>query len=463
MIPNRSPWIEQLRRTRPAVSLDTDIDTDVAVVGGGIAGITTAFFTLTHTDKRVVLLEASKVAHGATGHNAGQLTSYFERPFPDIVEEFGLKLACEGQRSVESAWELIEHMVSAAGLATPIHRFIGHAGLSTHDQVFEHLATNRLRVEGGLAPHPMYVSETWDGRHDIPEKYTGLYKVVYTEEIQQLLETKHTDFIAAVSSQKGCTNSAQLSEELEGYLLSTYPERFALHEYAPVRTVTLNEHDAVLSVGEHAVRASRVVLCTNGFENFHIENTYGAPIDRKFHHSVVGRIGYMSGYIEPATEAPTALSYLLPHTGPIDALSGESYFYLTRRPYQHENHQPHNLVCTGGPEKVLPNNAEYERENYCPEDVREDIDAFLNKHYAKHPGQETTYAFCWHGLMGYTPNRIRRIGVEPCNPILMYNLGCNGVGILPSIYGSKRIAQLVNGEQVSPSIFDPGDSRCAIE
>jgi glycine/D-amino acid oxidase-like deaminating enzyme len=36
----------------------------------------------------------------------------------------------------------------------------------------------------------------------------------------------------------------------------------------------------------------------------------------------------------------------------------------------------------------------------------------------------------------------------------MYNLGCNGVGILPSIYGAKRIAQLLAGETLGPSIFD---------
>lgn len=139
--------------------------------------------------------------------------------------------------------------------------------------------------------------------------------------------------------------------------------------------------------------------------------------------------------------------------------TGENYFYLTRRPHEHEGKSSYNLICAGGPEKVLPSGAEYDRENYCPEDVRVTIDDFLRNSYSKHPKGEVEYSFCWHGLMGYTPNGIRRIGREPCNPVLLYNLGCNGIGILPSIFGSLQISKLLNGEKLKPSIFDPSDQR----
>jgi glycine/D-amino acid oxidase-like deaminating enzyme len=57
--------------------------------------------------------------------------------------------------------------------------------------------------------------------------------------------------------------------------------------------------------------------------------------------------------------------------------------------------------------------------------------------------------------MGFTPNGVRLIGPEPYNPILYYNLGCNGVGLLPSIYGARKIARFIVGEKLKPSIFDP--------
>ena len=87
--PNRSPWIAQLRPDGPPRPLDADAATDVAIVGAGIAGVATAFFTLRATDDRVMLIERDRVARGATGRNAGQLTTYFERPLFEIADEFG--------------------------------------------------------------------------------------------------------------------------------------------------------------------------------------------------------------------------------------------------------------------------------------------------------------------------------------------------------------------------------------
>jgi glycine/D-amino acid oxidase-like deaminating enzyme len=132
---------------------------------------------------------------------------------------------------------------------------------------------------------------------------------------------------------------------------------------------------------------------------------------------------------------------------------------MTRRPHEHKGENSFNLVCAGGPDKVLPNGAEYSREMMCSEDMKMLIDDFLRENYAKYPQEGSEYAFCWHGLMGYTPNGIRRIGPEPVNPTLLYNLGCNGVGILPSVYGGKKISQFINGENMPKSIFDPVDQR----
>jgi glycine/D-amino acid oxidase-like deaminating enzyme len=55
--PSRSPWIDQLRTDLEPRPLDSDITTDVAVVGAGIAGLATAFFLLRETDERVLLIE----------------------------------------------------------------------------------------------------------------------------------------------------------------------------------------------------------------------------------------------------------------------------------------------------------------------------------------------------------------------------------------------------------------------
>lgn len=437
--------------------LAEDLETDVVVVGGGIAGVTTAFFTLRDTDKRVVLIEADKIAHGATGYNAGQITSYFERPLSELVDEFGLELAIDGQKAVESGWMLIDEIVAEASLQTPVYRFTGYAGLTSLEQVQQHLRNNRYRLMGGLQAEGVLVAEEWTERAGIGSEYSDLYTLVPEVDLRNLLETTNTEYVAALTYQKGCTNSAVFTEELLGYLSTRYPERFRFFEGSPVRTVVLDGAGVTLHIREQKVRAERVVLATNGFEGFTIENTGGPNINTSFHHSVDGRIGYMSGYLEPLNRAPIAISYFSSSPGSDNDPTGEAYFYLTRRPHEHEGQSLYNLVCTGGPEKVLPNGATYSREYSCDEAMREEIDDFLRSNYATYPEEDPAYSFCWHGLMGYTPNGVRRVGVEPLNEALLYNLGCNGVGILPSIYGGHRIAAILKGERLAPSIFDPRD------
>jgi glycine/D-amino acid oxidase-like deaminating enzyme len=72
---------------------------------------------------------------------------------------------------------------------------------------------------------------------------------------------------------------------------------------------------------------------------------------------------------------------------------------------------------------------------------------------ARPPG--LPYDFHWHGLMGYMDGMVRVIGPHPGRPSLLYNLGCNGVGFLPSISGGQRVARILAGEALPPSIFDP--------
>ncbi len=184
---NTSPWLHQLNRERPLKTLHADLETDVAVIGAGIAGVATAFYLLKYTDKRVTILERFKLAHGATGHNAGQVVSYFERGFASLTEEFGLKRAGEGQKAIEDAWELIEEMYTEAGLDIPFSRFLGHAGLSSYDHILWHLKNTLLRKKAGLNPEQLLISSESGCANLIPAEYKGLYSLAPQDEILSLL------------------------------------------------------------------------------------------------------------------------------------------------------------------------------------------------------------------------------------------------------------------------------------
>ncbi len=47
------------------------------------------------------------------------------------------------------------------------------------------------------------------------------------------------------------------------------------------------------------------------------------------------------------------------------------------------------------------------------------------------------------------------IGPDKDNPHLWYNVGCNGAGIVTSIFGGWKIGKMLAGEKFPPSIFDP--------
>ncbi len=452
-----SPWIHQLKLVREPQLFLKDFSTEVAIVGAGIAGVTTAYFTLKETNKTVCLVEATKVAHGATGHNAGQIVSYFEHPFADLVKEYGLTLAARAQEGIYYAWDLIEEIYADAKLTAPLSKFTGYAGCSSVEQILLYLKNIYYQRQAGLNIEEMLVVDDPRVVGCIPTQYNGLYARVERDYILNALQTDDTRYIATLASRKGCVNSALFCEELIDFLLKKYPNRFSLFEHSPVKKVTLLNHEAKLQIGKNVLMAGRVVLCTNGFENFTIDNQVGDDIDTKFHELVIGRVGYMAGYLESVPRKPLAISYF--STPGID--EADPYFYFTRRAYEHKEHGLTNLVCIGGPEEPLPQKKQYKTPTNSPSEVSKGINDFIKNTYKYAPGDEIEYIFRWHGLMGYTPNGLRCIGPEPINNLLMYNLGCNGVGILSSIYGAKRISQFLNNDKLEPSVFDPIDQRLA--
>jgi glycine/D-amino acid oxidase-like deaminating enzyme len=451
-VANNSPWIHQLDHERKTTPLSSDESTDVAIIGAGIAGISTAFFLLKHTDKKIMIIEGDKLAHGATGHNAGQIASYFERPFRDICKEFGLEMACQGQKSLESAWELLDEMYTEAGLDIPLDRVPGHMGLSTKEQVLDHLENDFLRRKGGLRSHTLEIFEDAPFIHEIPEQYHKQIHFVSREEIALKLETFDPQYIAVLSSQKGVMNSALFCQEVVSFLTEAYRDRFRLYEHTHVKKVVLKEDKVLLDAVKHTVECEQVVLCTNGFDNFDIISAAGLALDTRFHHAIHGVVGFMSGYLEKFTGVPAALSYFQKKIKGLTETPGEPYFYVTRRQYEYEKKAKHNLISVGGPDFALEERGKYDRSLEFSESAKKQITDFIRHTYDK--AEDMDYTFMWHGMMGYTTNLLRMVGHDPEHSRLFYNLGCNGVGILPSIFGGDKVARQIKGESFPPSIFD---------
>lgn len=448
---NKSPWIHQLDPERKPISLTKDIDTDVAIVGAGIAGISTAFFILKYTNKNVVVLDQGKLAHGATGHNAGQVIARFERPISDIEQEFGFDMTKQALHDMENTWSLFDEILRDLKIDIPLSRVQGARGYTSLFQILLALKDRELEVRSGISVGDFLINENAPFIKSIPNIFNNLYKTVKQQEILNKIETKDDSYHSVVTDKVACINSALLCQEIVSYLTKKYKQRFSIFEFTMIKKVVLKKNKSILDAVKHTITSERVILCTNGFEKIEIINEDGLTIDKKFHHLVNGKVGYMSGYLEKMNKSSTALAYF---TDDSDPNHDDPYFYLTRRVHDIKD-EKHNLVCVGGPELSIEDREDYLFDYDYPEKMHKDIDDFIKKTYQIDPNKKIDYQFTWHGLMGYTPNRIRLIGEEPKNRVLLYNLGCNGIGILPSILGGKRISKIIAGDKVRPSIFDP--------
>jgi glycine/D-amino acid oxidase-like deaminating enzyme len=437
----------------PPRPLDANATTDVAVVGAGIAGVATAFFTLRSTASRVMLIERDRVGRGATGRNAGQLTTYFERPLYSIAEEFGAGPALEGQRAFDAAHDLLDLMAAESGATVRVERFAGHMGMFSLNHLEVHLRNNLLRREGGLSTETCVVSEEAEFLRRIPPEFGSLYTVVPQARIRELLETDDDRYAAVLSDRKGCANSGALVEQVLAYLDARYPDRFRYVDHTFVDRIVVGdragpERAVTVHARGRSVAASHVVLCTNGFVDHTVVDAAGTPIELHPDQRVTGTIGYMAAFVEDRPRAPAAMSYIRNAT-----IGGDTpYVYVTRRTYDRPEGTV-TLTCMGGPEH--PIEGPWDRDmpfsgpmlTYMDEQIR----PFAN---ASRPAGRP-YDFQWHGLMGYMDGRVRVIGRHPRHPALLYNLGCNGVGFLPSIHGGRQIARILAGERLPPSIFDP--------
>jgi glycine/D-amino acid oxidase-like deaminating enzyme len=446
--PSRSPWIAQLAADGPPSPLNEDMRTGSVIVGAGIAGVATAFFTLRETSHDVLLVERDRVGRGATGRNAGQLTTYFERPLCDIADQFGVEMAAAAQGGFDDAHDLLDEMVAESEATVRVERFTGHMGMFNLHHVLVHLRSNLVRRQGGLRLEACLVSEEADFASRIPAELDGLYSIVSQARVRELLETRDDRYRAVLSDRKGCANSGALVQQVLAYLDRCYPKRFRYVDHTHVDRIVLDEDRVVAHARGHAVAASHVVLCTNGFVDHVVTDTFGEPIVLAADQQVVGRVAYMTAFVDQPRPA-AAMSYIRNRT-----IGGDTaYAYVTRRTYDRPDDTV-TLTCMGGPEYPFHEHI-YDPHAPFPGTLLgvmdEQVRPFAQP--ARPPG--LPYDFQWHGLMGYNDGGVRVVGAHPQHSRLLYNLGCNGVGFLPSIYGARRLARLLAGEHLRPSIFDP--------
>ena len=90
--------------------LDGDGRADVTVVGGGIAGITTAFL-LKRAGLTVALIDAYRIVSGTTGYTTAKVTSLHQLIYADLIDRFGGTKARQYADANQAAIEMVASLV----------------------------------------------------------------------------------------------------------------------------------------------------------------------------------------------------------------------------------------------------------------------------------------------------------------------------------------------------------------
>ena len=92
---NPEPYIETyyrdtLHTNEKRTPLSENIDTDICVIGGGLAGLSTAI-GLVEKNKQVTLIEANRIGWGASGRNGGYIAKGYAQGYKQLMKAVGLE------------------------------------------------------------------------------------------------------------------------------------------------------------------------------------------------------------------------------------------------------------------------------------------------------------------------------------------------------------------------------------
>lgn len=103
----KTSWTEIKKPKFP--KLKENIETEILVIGGGLAGVATAYM-LTLSGKKVVLCEANEIGSGVTQLTTAFLTHVLDTGLSDLIDLFGKKKAKLAWESHAKAIDLIEEI-----------------------------------------------------------------------------------------------------------------------------------------------------------------------------------------------------------------------------------------------------------------------------------------------------------------------------------------------------------------
>jgi gamma-glutamylputrescine oxidase len=390
---NCSLWAAQTPDYRPSPSLKRIIECDLAIIGGGFTGTSTAYhFSRRYPEKRVVLLEAKSLANGASGRNGGMMLNWVTG-----MTDHSPLMSSLIYQTTRAGIEMIEDIIKRHNLSVS-YRVDGTISVYTDPKRAEK-AHREVEAHNEVG---------------IPEQFldsAALAKKLNLKGVYGAVHDPHS----------GQINGAQLVRSLRPVLVEQGVE---IYENTPV--LKIREGATItLTTPEAEVRAKAIVLATNGY---------------------TPRLGYFRDALFPLHSHVFATAPLTPEqraelgwhafAGYSDDMDRISYSTITK-----EGH----IVFGGGSNQsysYLFNNrtAHPGAPETAFQKIRETMYGYLPA------SQPIPIAYRWTGTLGITLKRNNLMGVRGDRRNVYYAIGYCGHGVTLANIAGQVLTDMYSGD-----------------
>ncbi len=371
--------------------LSGDIETDVCIVGGGYTGLSSALY-LAKGGVNVVLLEANKLASGASGANGGQVSGGMRRDQLYIEKVLGKKYAHILWDIGEKAKYHAKDLMDQYQIQCDYKKGIAHPN---HKQKF--CENSRRYVE--------HLNQNYD-YHDIE----------YLDD-NEMQEVTGSETYFGGSYDKGEAHCHPLNYAL-GIAKAALSNKALIYENSAVTSYQINNNDVKVKTHHGSVKAKRLVLACNGYLN---------NLERRLNAKILP----MNNYII-ATEPLDAKT--IKKINPRDIAFADSRFVI-------------NYYRLSADKRLLFGGGENYSQNLSS-NIVPIVTKPMEKIYPFLKGIKIDYA--WGGKLAITMNRLPYFKTLSNEKIITAQ-GYSGQGVALASYAGKLIAEKING---NGEVFD---------